>query len=208
MAQHHVTHAGEPEPRALSTGLRREIGLEDALLRVVVHADAGVADHERDGGDGAGLVWQLGVGRSKTETTAVGHRVARVRREVQEDQLELTLIGQHRRACRRGGHDELDVLADEATQHGLDLAQEPIEADRRGGRGLAPREGEQLTDQRSGAPPGELDHLELFVERGRAPMPPDHLDAAEDRREQVVEVVGDAAGEPSEGLHLGGLPAL
>ena len=66
---------------------------------------------------------------------------------------------------------------------------------------LTPAEREQAVGQLRGALRGVLDHLEravrIVVLRLRLA---DHLDAAEDRGDQVVEVVRDAAGEPADRL--------
>ena len=48
----------------------------------------------------------------------------------------------------------------------------------------------------------------LDIDAGRGQVAPEHLRIPEDRRQQIVEVVGDAAGQLADRLHLLGLEQL
>ena len=65
-------------------------------------------------------------------------------------------------------------------------------------------EREELRGEVRGAPAGAPDLLEVARSRGSPGLKSrdQQLDVAEDDREHVVEVVGHAAGEPPDGLHL------
>ena len=68
---------------------------------------------------------------------------------------------------------------------------------------LPPPEGEDLLDELAGARARLLDFGQALLRRMlRHEILPRQFDVADDRAEDVVEVVGDAAGEGAEGLHL------
>ena len=72
---------------------------------------------------------------------------------------------------------------------------------------LLAAEGQQLAGQGGGALAGLLDRLELLAQRvGRVGDPAQReIGVAQDRGQQVVEIVGDPAGQPPDRLHLLGL---
>ena len=74
---------------------------------------------------------------------------------------------------------------------------------------LAPGEGEQAADQLGALLGGAPGHAEdLLVLRPERQPPLDQADAAEHRGEQIVEVVGDAAGQLADRVHLPRLEQL
>ena len=70
-------------------------------------------------------------------------------------------------------------------------------------QGLAPRKGEQALNQGFGALGGLQGAFDHALRPGVATaLALEHVQAADDRHQQVVEVVSDAAGELAHGVHL------
>src|SRR5205823_1443052 len=94
----------------------------------------------------------------------------------------------------RGG--ELDVLADQPPQHGLQVGDDRIELEQLGREHLAATVREQLAGEVGGTR-GRLANLLEVVAHGvlGGNVPHQQLRGAENRREDVVEVVRDPAGE-------------
>ena len=94
-------------------------------------------------------------------------------------------------------------------EHRAQLGHHRVEVDDPRLQHLFPAEGEQLTGEsrRPVRGPVDLQHVEpalvLVVDR-----PQQQLRVSDDGRQEVVEVVGDAAGELADGLHLLGLAEL
>ena len=104
---------------------------------------------------------------------------------------------------------QLDVLADETPQHRDDVLHDDVEVERARLEDLLAAEGEQLARQRGRPLRGLAHEVEVAaepvprIERVRQQRAP-----ADDHGEEVVEVVGDAAGELADRLHLLRLPEL
>ena len=134
------------------------------------------------------------------QPAAARHRVARVGGEVEHDALELRAVGlDHRRAGRERDGDA-DVVADDPPEHRLHSRDHVVEVERARMQHLAAAEGEQLAGEAADAcsaawaisrSASRSPHL-LLEQRG----------VAGDHRQQVVEVVRDAAGEAPDRLHL------
>ena len=112
-----------------------------------------------------------------------------------------------RRRIEAGG--EGDVLADEAAQHRLHAADDLVQVDDARLHHLLPAEGEELPGEGGGPVRRLLDQLDVAAERalGRE-LEQEELAPARDHGQEVVEVVGDAAGEPADRLHLLGVAEL
>ena len=198
----------QAEPGALADALGGEEGLDRALARGVVHAQAGVGHRHddvvavREPVDRAVLAGRTVV-HAEREHAALGHRVAGVDAEVEDGHLELVGIGDrrpqatvdldahlHPRAA--GTVDQLGHSGDQRTHVHVHRLQ-----------GLAAREREQAVHQHGGAvrrPPRDGDHARAAVlARGRVAG---EIQCGHDRREEVVEVVGDAAGQLAHRLEL------
>jgi hypothetical protein len=106
-----------------------------------------------------------------------------------------------------GGH--LDPLAQRPVEQVGHAADQRVEVDHLGLERLAAGEGEQLPGQRRG-PARRLDHRLgeadslLLGDAG----PAQHVGRALDDGQEIVEIMGDAAGELAERLHLVGLAQL
>ena len=108
---------------------------------------------------------------------------------------------------RREPRHEVDVLADQSPKQRLQIQDDAVQVEDLRLQNLLAAEDEQLTSK-PGCKLPRLDDLldvgaELFV--GSEPIQDDQA-VTVDRRQQVVEVVGDAAGQPADRLHLLGLP--
>ena len=113
-------------------------------------------------------------------------------------------------SCEAAGNgDQLDVLADQAAQHLLDLEDELVDAHDARLERLAAAEGQQLVGQLPAALGRAADLLErralrvLQIAAGQQ-----QVAVAGDHGQQVVEIVGHAARQAAHGLHLLRLPEL
>jgi hypothetical protein len=98
---------------------------------------------------------------------------------------------------------EGDVLAEQPAQHRLERHHDLAEVDDPRLQHLAPAEREQLAGERLGALAGGHDLLDVGADRvALAQLADQQLAVGEDHRQHVVEVVGDAAGELADGVHL------
>lgn len=76
------------------------------------------------------------------EAAPRGHGIARVHREIQEDLLDLAFIGLHVGWLRRERDGELDILAQDAPEHLLDLSDLLLEIENLRLKDLAAAHGE------------------------------------------------------------------
>jgi hypothetical protein len=193
-------HRGQAETGPAADGLGREEGLEDATGHILRHTDAGVLHldlHLLRGGDPP-----AGYG----QRAAVRHGVARVDAQVQQHLSELDGVATDPAAGTRR-HPEVDDLRQDAGDHSRFLFDEGVHLHRPCVDDLAPASGQQATGQILASGDGPLDGSPLGAvglgER-RAPAGVD-LGGAGHRHEKVVEVVGDAARQLSQGLQTFGL---
>ena len=138
----------------------------------------------------------------------VGIASRAVDRQVEHDLLDLRAVGEHRGKAGRGQHRDLDVLADQPPQHRQQRGGDLAEVERMRVEHLLAGEGEQLAGELGGALGRALDLEQLVAARAGADPPPRDLAVPADHRQQVVEVVRDAARELADRLHLLRLPEL
>ena len=192
-------------PRSLG----REERVERLLLRLLVHPEPRVRDLEQHvaprldtsvrrrvrlvEGDVAG---------ANREPSALRHRIPGVPAEVQDDLLKLILVGQDGVRVAVEIHDQLDAVADQ-TRHELQrLGNDRGRVDAHRLQDLLPAEGEELLRERGRMSGRDLDLVEgiegaLVLRRVRK----QHRVAA-DHREDVVEVVRNAACERPDRFEL------
>src|SRR6185369_6048987 len=185
--------------RAARAGVHRRAPLleaaEQALLQIVVDADAGVAHGD---GDAAGIFRELDVDRAarRRELDGVGD-------EVGDDALELLLVDVAHAAGRAPKRDAEPLLLGDGAPGGDDDVEEPRQID--GGDlqaqlALAPRgEDEQIVDEAEQLARRHLDAVEL-LQRARVERAAEtHLDVADgevhqrQRRADLVVDVGEDA---------------
>ena len=144
--------------------------------------------------DVAGLQQQLAVAL---------HRIAGVDRKVDQRAAELRRIGQRRAQIRRRLDIDLDAGAERRPQQLDGVEHQRVDVDAARLQRLLARERQQAVGEIGGARHRLIDHRGNVPQRrpvGHAVG--EHFDAAGDHRENVVEVVRDAAGELADRLHL------
>ena len=202
----------EPEPRALARLLRREERLEDPRPHRIVHADTGVRHREHGVPPGwcRGLIGWAGDrdARDDLDRAASRHRIAGVRDEVDEHLVELGRIGLDRGHVGAEAHPHRDRFAREPSQERHDRLDDRIDVEHTRLEYLPPAEGEQLPGEGAGSLGGIDDGLDVRRAWVFAKLLEREQRLAVDRRQQVVEVVGDAARELPDRVELLALAKL
>ena len=183
---------------------------------VLGHARASVAEGDPDVSsrpgrrvDAAHLVANVDVGGLDHQAAAVRHRVAGVDRQVDDHLLELAGVRSDAAEIGRRVRLQRDVLADDAPQHPFHVGDQPAEIDRRRLDHLLAAERQELACQRRRGLAGALHVGQRPVDGiDREHVVQHRLDVSEDDRQQVVEVVRHAAGQPAHRFHLLGLTQL
>jgi hypothetical protein len=148
---------------------------------------------------------RLGGGRKRDDATG-GHGIAGVDAQVEHDLLKLALIGEQRREpglqINIEGHRARKCLREQSDE----VAGEVVHVDRREAQlGLA-TEREDLADEAAGALGRAVDFAQALLQGGgRLGALLAEFGVAVDDREEVIKIVGDAAGEGAEALHFLGL---
>ena len=122
--------------------------------------------------------------------------------------IQLARIRVHAANAAVEGHFELDVLAQQAPQHRNDGAEPLVQVDPLGRDRSAPAEGQQLRRQLPAAGTGPPDLQSLGGPLVAFERSGQDVRVAVDHGQEVVEVVGHAAGKAAERLHLGGVVEL
>src|SRR5439155_8275519 len=141
---------------------------------------------------------------------AVGwHGVSSIDHEVEDNLLDLAWVDADAADAGREVGDELDVLADEPAKHLFGIGDDAIQGEDTRSDNLPAAEGEQLFRQLHGAvarpddfvhvAPPSIAGLEILEQK---------LAVAADRRQQIIEIVRDAASQATDGFELLGLPQL
>ncbi len=208
-----VDHA-EAKTGAAAGVLGGEEGLEHPFQCALGHARAAVADRDhdvlagRDLGVGGcvGLV-QQGVGRLDGQTPSIGHGVPGVDGQVQDGVFELVLVGFD--GPQAWGQDALqfDLLAQGPVQQFRHVPDQAVDVQRLGLQRLPAREGEEPAREVRGPLRALQRHVERAFDAGLLAGlgPANSVQAPDDHREQVVEVVRHAPRELADRLHLLGL---
>ncbi len=196
---HDAVHHRQAQAGALPLLLGREEGLEDLGQDLLLDPAAGVADGQhhvaarRHGLVSGGMARvQLGVGGLDAQQSPVGHGVPGVHAQVHHHLLQLPRVGLHPAEVRAGNDREVDVLADQASQHLLQIRQEGVEVQHFRVHDLLPAERQELAGETGGTLRGLQDLLELAPLR-LARLAHQELGVPQDDAQRVVEVVGDTA---------------
>ena len=137
------------------------------------------------------------------QVATVGHRIAGVDAKVYERVLELVPVGAAEARPVAGQRVQHDRLAQRALQEAFEVGDEFVDVDRAGFENLLAREVEQTAGEFGAAARRAHDLVEARHRLGVvAQRAHEELQVAHDDGEQIVEVVGDAAGEAAERLHL------
>ena len=137
------------------------------------------------------------------QPAAARHGVARIDREIDDHLLELRDVDLDRPQIAAVHHGERDLLADQPPQQHGEVGQHLAEIEHLRAQRLLAREGEQMPHQARG-PVGVLLDLHDVGERriGRLVGVEQEVGRHHDGGEHIVEIVGDAAGELADELHL------
>ncbi len=143
------------------------------------------------------------------DLAAAGHGVAGVDDEVHDHLFELALVDADRGEVGCVLDAERHLVGEQAVQQVGEFGERVLEVDDGRAQGLLAREGEELADEGGGAVGVLADLHEVAVLLvGDVVAHEEQVAVAVDRGQEVVEVVGDAAGELADGLHLLGLDEL
>ena len=110
--------------------------------------------------------------------------------------LELTGVGVDEAGLIRQPGDDLDARADQRADHFAERPHVLADVELFRLQGLPPRERQQLAGQFGGAGHAVRNRLDVALPpRLRQVRPPQQVDGSADHRQQIVEIMGDAAGE-------------
>ena len=143
------------------------------------------------------------LGELDGERAARRHRVARVHGQVEEDLFDLGRVRVDRRHVGGRPHVQLDVLADEALEDGLETLHELVQVEDAGLQQLLAAQGQELPGERGCAIRRVRDQVDIAPLRilGGELHEQEGGPAGDDGQE-IVEVVGHAAGQSAHRLHL------
>ena len=131
------------------------------------------------------------------EFAAFGHGIAGVDGEVDDDLLELSWIGANFPDGLADVEGELDLRTEQPGDEVANISGAGGEIERHGSQSLPPRESEQLTHEVGAAFGVFADFFDFFeLSCGH------EVARTDDRGEQVVKIMSDAAGKLSDGLHF------
>ena len=210
---HHAMHHGQAQARALAHGLGGEEGLEDALQRGGIHAGAAVAHRQGHVVDGRQAKpfgeARVGLYRRSFDMDAAAlsalalDGVDGIGAQVEQGLLDLGGVGQHGGQACLQLHVQLDGGGQGHAQQALGVVRHLGQRHGRALRGLVAAEGEDLAHQVARAAAGLVDLQQAF-QHGRAcgAVRLGEFDVAQDRAQDVVEVVRNAPGHGAHGLHL------
>ena len=209
MRPHGAVNRRQTEPRALTEWLRREERLEHALAHLIAHARARVADTQHHRGarrearterSARGLVERDRTVRDR-QGAAVGHRVLRVERKVQDRMLHRGCIGAYVARSIARHHDQVDVLVQCAREQPRHVGDEPADLEALGAPAILAPEREQLLRERRRTQDRVVDQVDVVAEPARVvalEAVASELATGEDRAEHVVQVVRDPTRELTE----------
>ena len=140
---------------------------------------------------------------SSLRTPPCRHRIARVDRQVQNDLLELSGVRSHGPQPIRGPRLEHDPLSNQPLQHRPRAIDDVVQVQHRRLQLLLPAEHHELSRQVGREFRRLADGVHLRGARiARREVVRKHLDVPDDGRQQVVEIVRDAARELAHGFDL------
>ena len=198
------------EPEAGPLRLGGEKGLEEVGLDLLAHPGPSVAhrqyrvDPRLRKSQPVGFPFaQIYACRPDDEAAPLRHRLPGIDHQVHDHLLDLARIGfqPHRVPAELG--DQLDVLPDQAAQHGLEVGDDAVQVQHLRLEHLPAAERQELAREGGRPDPGAPDLLDFPPHRvAVADSLLQELAVAGDRRQQVVEIVGDAARQPPHRFHL------
>ena len=159
-------------------------------------------------GHGAVRCNQQGLRRHR-ECSAGRHGIFGVHGQIQYHLIDLSSVGANGTGPRVKISGQVDVFADQPFDHGADRRKRLVEVKDLERQHLAPAEGQELPGQGRRPLAGGQDLRQRTTKRILGPHLVQHERGAPvDDGEQVVEIVGHAAGQAADPFHLVGLPEL
>ena len=198
---------GQAEAGAFPNSLRAEEWLHRALERRFVHAGSGVSHR-----DAEIVSWRKARGvtpanplatRSNRDRTTLRHCIARIHREVQQGHFQLVGVSKGGRQLLRYVHDQADLRASGAVDQIGHAADELTDINRCRLQRLPAGKGKQALDKRFGPFSGsERAPMVRCARSSPTAAPLQQVQSADDRRQKVIEVMRNAAGELAHRFHL------
>lgn len=143
------------------------------------------------------------IGALQRELATFWHGILGIDDQIHDDLLELPGVGAGVSGVRGKARDQFDILADQRPQQALHIADDTVDVDHLELEELLSAECQQLPGEACGAVGCLLDALNFMVHgAGRFQLLQQHLGVSVDHHQQIVEVVGYAAGEAADGVHL------
>src|SRR5204863_6479307 len=137
------------------------------------------------------------------------HRIPRVDDEVDDRLLQLSRVRVHGAQLGSELGLQLDVLANETDEHAVQVSNHRVQVEDARLEHLLPAEHEQLARESRGSLGGLFNFLDVQASLGALVEAVEQQSGrSEHRRQQVVELSRDAAGQSSHRLHLLRLPVL
>ena len=206
---HREAETGASTPRL---GCEKRLGGVEKRRRI--HPRPGIRDPNSNitpcsqAGIPAVLCQRLGR-RGKSKVAALGHGIARIRRQAQQDGLELRLVSADRSELRR----QFDVKHNVGPQCVVEQLADPVQhcgrIHRLAGERVTPRERQQAAADRAAPLDGSQHNARQpadFV--GVRAVPFDQIRLASDGLQDIIDIMGDAAGELAESDHPVGMRRL
>src|SRR5262249_2065097 len=155
------------------------------------------------------LLIELNVGGLDRQLAAFGHRVASIDGQVDQHLLDLPGVGANQAEIGRRQHYQLDIFADQTAQQLIQTCQQVVRIKNSRLDALLAREGQQLARELRGGGRGVVNLMQVCpLLRACGQRVERQLGVANNRGQQVIEIVGYAAGQPPDALHLAGLEQL
>src|SRR5215467_107910 len=151
---------------------------------------------------------KVNVGRLQHEFSAMLHGVPCIHDKIEDDLLDLCTIGANGAQVRGKDGTHFNVFTDDAAQHLFKIVNQGVEIEDFGLQNLAAAEGQKLARQGSGAVGSVINAFQATAKFLGGTTIQQQTAVATDDRQQIAEVVCDAAGQPADGFHLLRLPQL
>ena len=143
------------------------------------------------------------LGELDGERAARRHRVARVHGQIEKDLFDLGRVRLDRRRVGGRPHVQLDVLADQALEDGLETLHELVQVEDARLQHLLAAQGQELPGERGCAIRRVRDQVDIAPLRILGgELHEQEGGPARDDGQEIVEVVGHAAGQSAHRLHL------
>src|SRR5260370_6768253 len=213
--QHTVDHR-QSQSRSMAGPFGSEKRFKDARQYRCVHAHPRVGNDKQGVRPGRGshvephkIIVQLDVLGFQRESSALGHRVARVDAEIHQHLFELSGICSYRRQSLRQRHFDLDVFSNDPLQHLQEVSNDVVQIQDAQLKHLLPAESQHLAGQGRPTFSGHVDLLRgSVIFRNARKLFCEVAAIAQDDRQQIIEIVRDSTCQRPDGFHFLRLPEL